>query len=86
MKILNETITYNHPYLGEIELEVTIDQSDCYGWFEYYDTESGGEQCHSEGGLWFDGSKELIDYDGVFELPNKAIELINKLGYKTNKI
>lgn len=32
-------------------------------------------------GLWFEG-KELVDYDGVFELPTEAVKLIRKSGYK----
>lgn len=31
-------------------------------------------------GLYFEG-KSLIDYDGVFELPIQAVELINKAGF-----
>jgi len=31
-------------------------------------------------GLWFEG-KELTDYDGVFELPKEAIELLEENGY-----
>ena len=34
--------------------------------------------------MWFDESKELIDYDGVFELPNEIIEAMEKLGYNMN--
>ncbi len=32
-------------------------------------------------GLWFEG-RELVDYDGVFELPTEAVKLIRKGGYK----
>ena len=32
-------------------------------------------------GLWFEG-KELVGYDGVFELPTEAVKLIRKGGYK----
>ncbi len=31
-------------------------------------------------GLWFEG-KELVDYDGVFELPTEAVKLIRKAKY-----
>lgn len=31
-------------------------------------------------GLWFD-NKILVDYDGVFSLPNEAIKLIRKAGF-----
>ena len=36
-------------------------------------------------GLWFDeGTKELRDYDGVFELPKQAIELLEENGYNAD--
>jgi hypothetical protein len=44
-----------------------------YGYFENQDT--GGE-----GGLWFDGN-ELIDYDGVYELPKEAYSALKGAGY-----
>jgi hypothetical protein len=44
-----------------------------YGYFENQDT--GGE-----GGLWFDGN-ELIDYDGVYELPKAVYSALKGAGY-----
>lgn len=35
-------------------------------------------------GLWFEG-RDLIDYDGVFELPLEAAKLIRKSGYRVSK-
>lgn len=35
-------------------------------------------------GLLFDDKKNLIDYDGVFELPSEAISLIEHVGYKVS--
>ena len=32
-------------------------------------------------GVWFDEDKNLTDYDGVFELPEEAIVLLEHLGY-----
>ena len=63
-----------------IELEVTIGIDDESGWFEFYDTETGGDDWYAEGGLWFEG-KELTDYDGVFALPVCIIEKLRELGY-----
>ena len=54
--------------------EVQIDPVAMYGWFEH--DELGDE---SGGGLWFDGD-ELMDYDGIFELPMPVIEAIRQLG------
>ena len=34
-------------------------------------------------GLWFDGN-DLCDYDGVFELPKEAIELIKQSGFNVS--
>jgi hypothetical protein len=66
-----------------IELSVTIGLNEGGGWFELYDTETGGDEWYAEGGLWFDG-KELTDYDGVFSLPVCIIEKLKELGYNTN--
>jgi hypothetical protein len=32
-------------------------------------------------GLWFNGNKELEDYDGVYSLPKEAITLLRSNGY-----
>jgi hypothetical protein len=63
-----------------IELDVTIGVDDEAGWFELYDTETGGDNWYAEGGLWFEG-KELTDYDGVFALPVCVINKLKELGY-----
>jgi hypothetical protein len=65
----------------DIELEVTIGYKpeENYGFFEFYDVESGGEEWYAEGGLWFNG-KELIDYDGCFELPDFIIDAFEEQG------
>lgn len=66
---------------NNVELTVTVGiNSDTYGWFEVYDTESGGEEWYAEGGLWF-SDKELVDYDGVFCLPPSVIQKLRELGY-----
>jgi hypothetical protein len=32
-------------------------------------------------GLWWDNNKSLLDYDGVFSLPEAAIELLESEGF-----
>lgn len=57
--------------------EIGIDPVECYGYIE--DDRNG-----NGGGLWFDANKTLIDYDGVFALPNKVIAAIEALGYNVD--
>ena len=53
--------------------EVKISPTTQYGYFENVKTGAGG-------GLWFDGS-ELVDYDGVFELPKDVVDMLSGAGY-----
>ena len=39
----------------------------------------------AEIGIWTAG-KKVIEYDGVFELPKEAIEMLNKFGLDTKEI
>lgn len=39
------------------------------------------EEHYAEIGLEFDG-KDLVDYDGVFELPDEVAETLKEAGYK----
>jgi hypothetical protein len=59
------------------DYEVNLCTDKLYGCFE--DIEDGGE-----GGLWFnrkfDGTLELIDYDGYYELPQSVIEALIGFG------
>ena len=52
---------------------VKISPSTEYGYFESVDHGEGG-------GLWFEGS-ELIDYDGVYELPKSVVDMLVGAGY-----
>lgn len=52
---------------------VEISPSTQYGYFENIVTGAGG-------GLWFDGP-ELVDYDGVFELPKDVVDMLSGAGY-----
>ena len=76
-----------------VSVDVFIDTSTSYGYFEYEveqtekEIQMFGEQesIYVEGGLWFDGNL-LIDYDGIDELPEEVIKLIQELGYDTDSI
>lgn len=70
----------------EVKLNCTIGiRSHDYGWFEIFDEETGGNEWHAEGGLWFEG-KNVTDYDGVFALSSGVIELLKENGYNTEEV
>ena len=58
-------------------IEITRPTSQ-HGWFEHKRTGAGG-------GLWFEGI-ELIDYDGVFELPKAVADMLIGAGYDLTEI
>lgn len=55
---------------------------DSHGGFEL---DGGSDDWYAEGGLWFEGM-DLVDYDGVFELPKTIIDKLQELGYNTEAI
>lgn len=59
--------------LGKGLWMVEISPSTQYGYFENIVTGAGG-------GLWFDGP-ELVDYDGVVELPKAVVDALAGAGY-----
>lgn len=66
--------------------EVTVGiRDEEYGWFEYYDVESGGEEWYAEGGLWIN-DKTITDYDGVFQLNPMVINKLKEWGYNTSEV
>lgn len=70
----------------KVDIEVTVEMTaPTYGYFEIYDTKTGGNTWYDSGGLWFDDNKELQDYDGVLALMPPVIELIRELGYKVSE-
>jgi hypothetical protein len=69
----------------KIEFTLGIHESGNTGWFEFYDIDSGGEKWYAEGGLWFDG-KDVMDFDGVFELPEEIMTKLNELGYDCSNV
>lgn len=62
--------------IGNIETVVFPNEN--RGYFEH---ETHGEL----GGLWFDGN-ELVDYDGVFSLPEAVIQALRHLGFIVDSI
>ena len=40
---------------------------------------------HAEIGLFFDGT-ELVDYDGVFDLPEQVKDMLHEFGYSTVQV
>lgn len=70
----------------DVILEVTVGiKSEDYGWFEIYDSKSGGEEWYAEGGLWIQ-DKTITDYDGVFSLPPAVIQKLKEWGYNTDEV
>ena len=72
--------------LGTFENEMTLYMSEngekgFIEWYYYNDEEDGCEEI----GLWFDG-KQVTDYDGVFSLPEQAVELLESRGYDCNEV
>ena len=63
-----------------LNVKVGISDNDETGWFELYDEETGGEEWYAEGCLWFDG-KQLVDYDGVFALPQCVCDCLRTHGF-----
>jgi hypothetical protein len=67
-------------------LHVTIGiNSDTYGWFEFYDVESGGSEWYSEGGIWIE-NKTITDYDGIFALPKFITDKLAEIGYNVENV
>jgi len=48
---------------------------------EVYDTKTGGNNHHAEIGLIVEGG-ELVDYDGVFDLPKEVMSMCQELGIR----
>ena len=63
--------------LKTLDYDIKIDPSELYGYFEH--------QLGGEGGLWFqmtdNDELELIDYDGVYQLPTQVAYALRKAGY-----
>ena len=62
------------------KFEIKVDSQHQYGCFEH---DNYGEDLG--GGLWFEGNV-LVDYDGVFELPEEVAEGLKELGFNVDEI
>ncbi len=91
-------VTWDDGTTSTMHYEVGFIPSKSYGFFEYYDEESGGENIHAEGGLWFDSEIDVdddgqwvtnikcVDYDGVYALNHKVIEMCQDMGLNMSEI
>lgn len=71
---------------NSVELEVTVGiKSEDYGWFELYDTKSGGNDWYAEGSLEIEG-KSIVGYDGVFCLSEPVIDKLKEWGYDVSEV
>ncbi|NBT59340.1 hypothetical protein EBT16_11210 [bacterium] len=69
----------------KLHVTVGIKEDEAYGWFECYDIKSTGGDWYAEGGLWMEG-KKVVDYDGVFCLPDFVISKLKSWGYDTSEV
>lgn len=83
--VLETSMSPKPEVLGKGDCSMKLyDNGDNTGNIEWY-YEINGEGDEVSIGLWFeDGTKTLCDYDGVFELPKEAIELLEKHGYNAD--
>lgn len=86
----NEEVTvYRETMYGiidgsEIDIECwfrIVIQDESYGFFEWGDTDTCGDEYYCEGGLWFNGD-ELTDFDGCFDLCPPIRKKLIQLGYR----
>lgn len=67
------------------KFDVKVDEKAKYGYFEHHEY---GEDCG--GGLWFErtasGKLELMDYDGVFELPRSVRNCLRENGFVVDDV
>ena len=54
-------------------------------WIDWWVGKENDEVDMAEIGIWTVG-KKVVDYDGVFEIPVQALELLQKAGYDTKEI
>lgn len=66
----------------ESEITVNIDRETGKGGVEWNVDEL---EITTGGGLWFEGN-ELVDYDGVFELPAPLIEFLKNEGFNMDYV
>jgi len=70
----------------QVKLDVTIGiNHEEYGWFEFYDVKTGGEDWYAEGGIWIK-DKVITDYDGVFALPTFITDKLKDMGFDVSEV
>jgi len=94
---MKETFKVKHSLLREnsfgvidladgVTLDVTVEvRENGTGWFEFSDEESGGNEWYAEGSLHVEG-KEVLGYDGVFELPSFVVNKLREWGYDVSEV
>ena len=65
----------------KITYHIQADPMKQYGSFEMY---SDDTEYYAEGGMWFDKGK-LVDYDGIFELPEVITNQLKKWGFEVGE-
>ena len=74
-----------------LTVRVNVNDDREYGSFEFY---SPCGRYYAEGGLWFNSSRrdldcvvlELVDYDGVYALPDFILSTLDEAGYDVEEM
>jgi len=69
----------------EVVLSVSVWIDDEGAGFEMYDVESGGDEFYGTGMLVIEDGV-LYDYDGVFQLSQDVIDILNEMNIDTTNI
>ena len=80
--VLETSFTPTSKPLGLFDNTMTlyVDKHNNKGFIEWEYENNDEDDGAEEIGLWFEGNK-VTDYDGVFELPTEAIQLLVENGY-----
>ena len=78
-----------HPYPvgmadNVMELWVGDDGTGCIIW--NWEVEDGSDYDEEVIGLWWNFDKTITDFDGVFEIPDQAIDLLKENGFNTEEV
>lgn len=77
-------ITRETAQLTELQFSITIEDLE-YGYFEWYDIESGGEEWYCEGSLQFHNGM-LVGYDGCFSLSPYILDFFEERGVDVSEV
>ena len=69
----------------DLQVSVDTDGADQQGWFELYDTDTGGQNHYEEGGLWFN-DRELVDYDGTSVIDDELLDILDEWDFNTENM